>query len=488
MRKIVVVNNPKDWELDIPGIDVVAAKAYLTDGKFAELENARIFNLCKQYRYQSTGYYVSLLAEARDHKAIPSITTIQDFKSKSIVRVISDDLDELIQKNLKKIKSEEFTLSVYFGKNMAAQYSELSRKIYSLFPAPLMRARFVKTKRWQMQSLHPISLNEIPESHKGLLETFAKDYFKKKRYDKARPDKSLYDLAILVNPEEKAPPSNKKALQKFIEVAEDEGFYVELIGKDDYSRLGEFDALFIRETTSVNHHSYRFSRKAIAEGLVVIDDDTSIIRCSNKVYLAEILQNSKVPTPKTMIVHKDNQEEVLPSLGLPCVLKQPDSSFSQGVLKAKTEKELKSGLKTLLEASDLVIAQAYTPTDYDWRIGVLNKKPLYACKYYMAKDHWQIYNWTGPKDDQVGLFETLPMEKVPKRVVQTALKSANLIGDGLYGVDLKEIDGKVYVIEVNDNPNIDAGVEDQVQGDELYRTIIKLFKTRIEQPRTNHGS
>jgi hypothetical protein len=79
MRKIVVVNNPEDWEYNTSEeVEVVLAKTYLTDTSFTEIKNARVFNLCRSYKYQSTGYYVSLLAEARGHKAIPNVTTIQD--------------------------------------------------------------------------------------------------------------------------------------------------------------------------------------------------------------------------------------------------------------------------------------------------------------------------------------------------------------------------------------------------------------------------
>ena len=59
--------------------------------------------------------------------------------------------------------------------------------------------------------------------------------------------------------------------------------------------------------------------------------------------------------------------------------------------------------------------------------------------------------------------------------------AANLIGDGLYGVDVKESDGKFYVIEVNDNPNINAGCEDAVLKEELYRRMVSIFVKRIEQ-------
>jgi glutathione synthase/RimK-type ligase-like ATP-grasp enzyme len=64
-------------------------------------------------------------------------------------------------------------------------------------------------------------------------------------------------------------------------------------------------------------------------------------------------------------------------------------------------------------------------------------------------------------------------------VVTTAVRAANLVGRGLYGADLKQVDGRIYLIEVNINPNIDAGVEDQVLGDALYREIVGVFARRI---------
>ena len=57
---------------------------------------------------------------------------------------------------------------------------------------------------------------------------------------------------------------------------------------------------------------------------------------------------------------------------------------------------------------------------------------------------------------------------MPKQVVKTALRASQLIGDGLYGVDLKEFGRKVYLVEINDNPSIDVGYEDRAAGDDLY--------------------
>jgi len=70
--------------------------------------------------------------------------------------------------------------------------------------------------------------------------------------------------------------------------------------------------------------------------------------------------------------------------------------------------------------------------------------------------------------------------EAPEQVVKTALNAANLIGSGFYGVDLKQIGNECYVIEVNDNPNVDAGNEDGVLGPALYREIMGVMKRRIQ--------
>jgi glutathione synthase/RimK-type ligase-like ATP-grasp enzyme len=281
------------------------------------------------------------------------------------------------------------------------------------------------------------------------------------------------------------PPSDKLALSRFEKAGRKLGINVEQITRRDYMRLPEYDGLFIRETTAIDHHTYRFARRAEAEGMVVIDDPVSILRCTNKVFLADLLQNNKVPTPKTLIlskVEKNAARRVMDELGFPVVIKIPDGAFSRGVTKAEDEKTLRAGLKDLFRQSALVLAQEYLYTDYDWRIGVLGGRAIYACKYMMVKGHWQIYQH-GESTSESGGFETMPTYEVPKKVIQAALKATKLIGSGLYGVDIKQSGTRVAVIEVNDNPSIDAGVEDRFLGGELYTLIMQEFLSRMEANR-----
>jgi glutathione synthase/RimK-type ligase-like ATP-grasp enzyme len=489
LKKIIVVNSTKNWTFEInnESVKVIDAKSYLTQSKYFEMRDVRVFNLCKNSKYQSTGYYVSLLAEARGQKVIPSITTIQDFNSQRLQKIFTDELENDVQQSLKNIKSDHFTLSVYFGKNTAKQHNKLAKNIYNLFQAPLLRAEFEFKSKWNLKSVKIISMLDISEDHRAFVNDAAAEYFSKKRYDSAKVIKTTYDLAILVNSKEVSPPSNPAAIQKMVDAAENLGFYVEIIDKNDFNRIPEFDALFIRETTSVNHITYRFSRRAHAEGLIVFDDPTSILRCTNKVYLAELLSKHKIPTPKTLIIHKDNVNEVEAYLGLPCVLKKPDSSFSQGVVKAKTSEELATHLADMLQSSDLIIGQEYLFTEYDWRVGIMNQEILYVCKYHMAKGHWQIYDWSIQEDENYGGVETIALENTPTTVLETSLKAANLIGDGLYGVDVKFHADKVYIIEINDNPSIDADFEDKILGDELYRKIMMEFKRRLDESKKMQG-
>jgi glutathione synthase/RimK-type ligase-like ATP-grasp enzyme len=269
-------------------------------------------------------------------------------------------------------------------------------------------------------------------------------------------------------------------LKKFVEIAEKMNIYAEIIEPKDLSRLSSFDALFLRQSTEVNNEAYTFARKAQQEAIAIIDYPDAILKCCNKVYMAEALKNANICTPNTIIVHANNRNTIVKQIGLPCILKAPDSTFSFGVKKAKTQKEYDALVTEMLKESDLIIAQEFCPSEYDWRIGIIDNKVFYACKYYMAKGHWQIYNWnTKNKKEQDGDAVCLPIEDVPAAIIDIALKSAKLMGLGLYGIDIKVVDDKLMVIEINDNPNIDFGVEDAHYGDLVYTEILAAFKKRL---------
>ncbi len=478
MQKLIVVENPDFWQFTLSDVEVITPSRYISDQVFQENKGLKVLNLCKSYQYQSLGYYVSLLAEARKHKVLPGVSTVQDFRFPSILREDSQDFDDLIQNSFKNETSDRVEFNIYFGITISESLIKLAGQLFQYVQSPSLRAVFTKRTKWRLQSIKPLSLDEVPENDRPLLRKALEKYFLRKR--DVRPDKKKYDLAILVNPDDPNPPSDEKAVQKFIKAADQAGFYAELIYKDDLDKLIQFDALFIRETTFVNHHTFKFAKKAKSLGLAVIDDPDSILKCTNKVYLYELLNANKILTPKSYVISKDNYKSLPEKLSYPLILKQPDGAFSKGVFKINNHDEFKSTTSAMFQKSELLIGQEFLPTPFDWRVGIVDGQVLYVCKYFMASQHWQIVNWNSEKKDQDGEVESIPPDQAPSGLLKTALKATSLIGKSLYGVDMKEVDGKFYVIEINDNPNIDAGVEDKILKEKLYSTIMDVFLNKIK--------
>jgi len=488
-RLVIVVEKPADWASYYPSAHVVPAIDYLKQPVAGGDEpRTQVINLCRSYKYLGLGYYVSLLAEARGHKVIPSVRTINDLRKRSVYGIDIEDLNQKLTRFLPEGSRDatDFGLLVYFGRSNYAPLQDLARQVFEVFPCPLLRIEFERQKVWQISSVRPAGLHTLSDAQE---DSFAEalDAFSRKLWRKPRARRKYrYDLAMLQDPAEAMPPSNRKALKQFIEAGRALDIEVDPIGRNDFARLAEYDGLFIRETTALNNHTYRFAHRAEREDMVVIDDPVSILRCTNKIYLHDLLKTRKLPTPRTETILREDSKKLaaLPELlGFPIVLKIPDGSFSRGIIKAETLEELRSGADMLFQHTALLLAQEYMYTEFDWRIGVLNNEALYACQYFMSRGHWQIYNHAAKGQLKSGDFRTLPIREAPAEVVKLALKATAPIGDGLYGVDIKASDNRVAIIEVNDNPNIDAGVEDAYLGDDLYRRIMQEFLRRLERKR-----
>jgi glutathione synthase/RimK-type ligase-like ATP-grasp enzyme len=214
----------------------------------------------------------------------------------------------------------------------------------------------------------------------------------------------------------------------------------------------------------------------------VIDDPISMIRCTNKVFLMELLGSNLVPTPPTvMLADSSDLPRAMDELGLPLVVKIPDGSFSRGVHRVGTPEEFKRIADELFEETDLLLAQKFLPTEFDWRVGVLAGEPLFVCQYRMARGHWQIVKHRPDGSSREGGFRTFDLDQAPPDVIDIAVRAARPIGAGFYGVDLKQTDDGVVVMEVNDNPNLEHGIEDTVGKDEVWMRLLKWFIERFEQ-------
>ncbi len=472
---LYVVDN--DAVLPEVKLKAISFQHYLRDYPKLNEPKIRIINLCDTARYLSHGYYCSLLAEARQHRVVPNVKTINALREKSVS--LWFDLSIL---GSNKTLNENASFLMCMGESENPQFCKMAARIYESFNCPILNVTLVPGQGGVHVKISRTSISEVTEAQQAfcwkVLEASEEKRWRKKGVSK----KYRWDLAMLVDKNESAPPSNKGALERFVKAGAKLGLRVNKVSASDLKSVSQFDALFIRQTTAIDHITYRLACDAETQGLVVFDDSDSILRCCNKVFLHDAFQYNKVASPRTLVID-DVKEHTLNNLEatfqFPIVLKMPEGSFSKGVFKVNTRAELKKISEDLLRDSALVLAQEYLYTDYDWRIGVLNGRALYACRYYMASNHWQIYNH-GSKRNFSGGFDALPTFEVPSFVLSSALKAAAVVGDGFYGVDIKVIDGKAYVLEVNDNPSIDHGIEDAYLGEELYMQIMSEFLRRLE--------
>ncbi|ATD00422.1 RimK family protein [Pseudoalteromonas spongiae] len=471
---IVVDDTQTTSHNDIKAIDFAT---YLKDYPKRDEPKTRVINLCESSRYLSQGYYCSLLAEARGHDVLPSVKTLNNLRTPAQILVSRKYLDKTVCND-----GETCSVLMCFGRVQDEKMQKLAALVYQEYPVPVLRVAIKCDLEQLTLTIEMLSFSVLSDTEKeffnSVVSELANTAWKKRQGIK----KMRWDVAMLVNQQEASAPSNKGALSRFIKAGEKLGIAVHIVEASSGVNLAHYDGLFIRETTGIDHHTYRLAQHAEKLGLVVMDDPTSILRCCNKVFLHDAFNYQKVPSLKTHILADQSPDTIAmleSSFGYPLVLKMPEGSFSKGVFKVKTREELKTRLAELFAESALVLAQEFMFTDYDWRIGVINGRALYACRYYMARNHWQIYNHKSKRNFS-GAFDSLPTFEVPKAVLSSALKAAAVIGDGFYGIDIKEVDGKAFVLEVNDNPSIDHGVEDKYLGEELYMQIMSEFLRRLE--------
>ncbi|MBS0439212.1 MAG: RimK-like ATPgrasp N-terminal domain-containing protein, partial [Proteobacteria bacterium] len=164
-RLVIVVEKATDWGSYFPSDNVVAAQDYLKESISLDDERVQVINLCRSYKYLGVGYYVSLLAEARGHKVIPSVRTINDLRKRALYGLDIEDLNQKLTNFLPAGGRDTTDLGVlvYFGETSYAALSDLARQVFETFPCPILRLEFERDKVWQISAIKPASLHTLAD-------------------------------------------------------------------------------------------------------------------------------------------------------------------------------------------------------------------------------------------------------------------------------------------------------------------------------------
>ncbi len=281
-------------------------------------------------------------------------------------------------------------------------------------------------------------------------------------------------LGIFVDRKTLSNSEQLNALIRCRDVAETLGHTANFIFPVDIHKIKKMDAIFIRARTDPMNITYVAAQMARFHRIPVLDDPESIRCCSDKIHMYSRLIRENISLPKTVFLsrHDLNVERVtrlFDELGTPLIVKEPSTSFSLRVEKVSDIADFFKVAQRFIKLSDWIVVQQYIESKYDWRIGVLDGKLLYACKYTIPSVTFKIQASVNGHIVYCGV-ESVPPEKVPLHVIQLGIDAANAIGRGLYGVDIKNNNGDACVIEVNDNPSIESGEDDCYP--RVFETII----------------
>ncbi|WP_370167164.1 RimK-like ATPgrasp N-terminal domain-containing protein, partial [Marisediminitalea sp.] len=147
-------------QLDLPELTVLTFQQYLQDYPKLNEPKTRVINLCDTGKYLSQGYYCSLLAEARQHRVIPGVNTINDLRPAQA----DQELPTIAIKPQEREALESLggELFVCFGKTSDVRLKRLASVAFSHYPSPLLQ--LVLSSDVAAVRCNSVGLNEVPES------------------------------------------------------------------------------------------------------------------------------------------------------------------------------------------------------------------------------------------------------------------------------------------------------------------------------------
>lgn len=287
-----------------------------------------------------------------------------------------------------------------------------------------------------------------------------------------------FRLAVLWR-HERMQCSSLGTLNRFVQIARRVGVQAEILEAIDEGRPPEYDGLFLRTRPLMGNHAHRAAELFYGLCRPVIDKPVDILLDLDKCAQEKLWQKAGIRRPATIIaaLEETDARAIIAQLGLPVVVKTPDGSFCDGVELARNEFELAQLLSIWGGRWAQLICQEFIDSPYDWRIGVLDGEPLFACRYYPAPGDWRIIKPSIASRPVEGRHQTISLADVPLEVTQMALEAACVSGVSLAGVDIKR-DQAPVLIEINCNPTIEQGIEDAKEGDAVWERIARWFLYR----------
>jgi glutathione synthase/RimK-type ligase-like ATP-grasp enzyme len=212
----------------------------------------------------------------------------------------------------------------------------------------------------------------------------------------------------------------------------------------------DFDLVIIRHIGALDAEAHAVAVFCRKHGIKFIDSYLDRI-IDDKMSAAFEHYSVGAPLPRTFYGPLDEMIKCLPELGGKAIFK--DNRGNKGKLNfvVSSADEMRQISNDNPDVHFQL--QEFIPNDCDYRILVLNYKPVFAIRR-MAESGSHLNNTS-----QGGAAEIVPLENMNEAILDMAIKVSRVEGLEVSGVDvvIDNTNGKFYILEVNHAPMISSG-------------------------------
>jgi len=239
--------------------------------------------------------------------------------------------------------------------------------------------------------------------------------------------------------------------------------------------LSSYDAVLPRIGASITYYGTAVVRQFEEMDVFCANTSNGITNSRDKLRSLQILSRHHIGIPRTTFVN--DKKDVLPAIervgGAPVVIKLIEGTQGIGVLLAETLKAAESIIELLQSQKQNVLIQKFVAESKgkDIRAFVVGDRVVAAMRRVAQGQEFRSNVHRGGVAEPVELSE---------EYIETAVRSAQILGLRVAGVDMLEGAKGPQVMEVNSSPGLE-GIE-KCTGLDIAGAIVEYIAARVDFP------
>ncbi len=240
-------------------------------------------------------------------------------------------------------------------------------------------------------------------------------------------------------------------------------------------RLAHPDAVLPRIGASITYFGTAVVRQFEQMDVYCANSSNGIMNSRDKLRALQILSRHQIGMPETTFVR--DRDDVFPAIrrigGTPIIIKLLEGTQGVGVILAENEKVSEAIIETLQSAKQNVLVQRFVAESKgrDIRAFVVGDQVVGAMRRVAQGNEFRSNVHRGGKTEPVTLDASYH---------ELAVRSAQIMGLRIAGVDMLEGKDGPQIMEVNSSPGLE-GIEGAT-GLDIARSIIEYISAQVQFP------